>query len=183
MTPKRKALPPAAVPDRQRLERLNAADLARLLGYARESIRQWTVQGCPRLDDGMYVVAEVVTWLMNRAVESERAKRKDEGKPTTELNRKLGVEADLKELQLAQLRGELVDLEVHREQVDRVVGGFNSVAKGELTRFNREIVRATTAGDAQKLIDRMHEALMRGAQRLADDMEHDAAEAHEEEVA
>jgi phage terminase Nu1 subunit (DNA packaging protein) len=176
MPKKPKAPPPASLPDRARLERLNAADLARLLGYSRESVRQWTVQGCPRLDTGDYVVAEVVTWLIARAREAEREKRKDGEKPKTELNRKLSVEADLKELQLAQLRGELITIETHDEQVMRIAGGFNAVAKGQLARFNREIVRTATAADAQKLIDRIHQALMEGAQGLADDLDAEAAE-------
>jgi hypothetical protein len=153
------------------------------LGVSAESVRKWHLGGCPRKDDGTFVVAEVVTWLRARDVEAERTKAKSTDAPKTELNRKLSVEADLKELQLAQLRGELVTIEVHDEQIGRIVGGFAAVAKGQLTRFERDIVRSTTAADARKLTDRIHAALMEGAQGLADDLDAEAARDTEDDAA
>lgn len=163
------------MPARQRAPAFGTNELARLLGVARETVRQWTAAGCPRLDSGEYVLAEVVAWRVRQAVEKERAGRKADAAPKTEMNRKLAVEADLKELQLAQMRGALVPAALHDEQMQRVVGGLAAVAKGQLTRFEREIVRATTAPEARKVTERIHEALMRGAQGLADELEAEAA--------
>lgn len=144
-------------------------------------MRKWGLAGCPRKDDGTFVVAEVVTWLRARDVEQALAKVKSADAPKTELNRKLAVEADLKELQLARERRESVTADDYDEAIARIAGGFAAVAKGQLARFERDIVRTTTAPDARKLTDRIHAALMEGAQGLADELEAEAqAMSHED---
>ena len=141
----------------------------------RETIRQWTADGCPRLDNGTYIVAETITWRIRR----ETARKKPEGesgdRPKSEMNRKLAVEADLKELQLEQLRGNLVTRELHEEAVGRIAGGFAAVAAGQLARFERRIVQATTPAAARLVTQEIHRALMEGAQSLADELDAEAA--------
>lgn len=183
VTPRRKAPAARNVPRRARVETFPPGKLAQLLGVSGESVRKWAQAGCPRLDSGEFVVAEVVTWLRQRDVEAERAKAKGDDKPKTELNRKLAAEAELKELQLERERRESVAIADFDEALGRVVGGFASVAKGQLTRFEREIVRATTPADARVLTDRIHTALMEGAQGLADELDTEADALTEDAVA
>lgn len=138
-------------------------------------MRQWTIAGCPRLSDGTYIAAETITWRIQRELQLARPAKAEGEKPVTEMNRKLAAEADLKELQLAQLRGELVTVEAHTEVVARIAGGFAAVASGQLARFERRIVQATTPAAARVVTQEIHRALMEGAQDLADDLD-DAAE-------
>jgi phage terminase Nu1 subunit (DNA packaging protein) len=166
---------PATATVRSRASRATAADVAEILQVGREQVRRWTLDGCPRLDSGEYVIAEVVTWLRKRDVESAIAKLRTDTRPKGEMNRKLAVEADLKELQLAQLRANLVTLEVHRDVVERVAGGFAAVAKGQLARFKRRYVQCTTPGEAEVINQDIERALMEGAQGLAEELEAEAA--------
>ncbi len=161
------------------------------MGVSREAVRLWTVANppVPRRDDGTFIVAEVVTWRIQRAVEAERDKRSGDAKPAgqSEMNRKLAAEADIKEMQLAQLRGELVPAADHQLIIERVAGGFAAVASGRLARFERDIVQAITPGAARRVTQAIHVALMEGAQDLAQELEDEAledeAEAAEEDAA
>lgn len=144
-------------------------------GVTRETVRQWTIAGCPRLSDGTYIAAETITWRIQREIQLARPAKAEGEKPQSEMNRKLAAEADLKELQLAQLRGELVTVESHTEAVAKIAGGFAAVASGQLARFERRIVQATTPADARIITQDIHRALMEGAQGLAEDLEDDAS--------
>lgn len=146
-----------------------------MLGVTAESIRLWTQEGCPRRDDGSYIVAEVVTWLRQRERDKIRDELKAGDKKPTELNRKLAAEADLKELQLRQMRGELLPVEVHDERLARVIGGFATIATGQTQRFEREMRKVQTAVEARELRERIVEALMEGARSLADELDAEAA--------
>lgn len=158
---------------------MNVTQLSALMGVSREAVRLWTMANppVPRRDDGTFVVAEVVTWRIQRAVEAEREKIRDDEKPKTqsEMNRKLSVEADLKELQLEQMRGTLVPIELHQEIIGKISGGFAAVAAGRLARYERAIVQAKSAADARRLTQQIHIALMEGAQDFADELDEEAA--------
>lgn len=171
---RRTKAPPTKQAQRARESGLTQAAIARLLGVSRESLRAWTLAGCPRLDSGLYVVAEVVTWLRKRERELALAEQKPDGQKISELNRKLSAEANLKELQLERERGLVIDAAVADERIGRIVGGFNAVASGRLTRFEREIRQCTTAAEARRITERIRVALMEGAHELADELDAEA---------
>lgn len=157
---------------------MTQAELARALGRTPETIRNWTIAGCPRRDDGNYMLAEVVTWYGKREFDRGRADAKPK-KELSEMNRKLSVEADLKELQLERERGESLPAEEYHASVRRIVGGFAAVAKGRLSRFEREAVKVGTPADARRLMDRISHALLEGAHDVAATLE---AEADDDEA-
>lgn len=95
----------------------------------------------------------------------------DEG---AERARKMAAEADLKELELAERRRELVPAEEARIFTESLVGGFASVAGGRLQQFEREIVATKDAADARRLTQRMTTELMQGAQDYAETLEQEA---------
>lgn len=160
---------------------MNASELAQLHGVTRETIRQWTVAGCPRRQDGSYIVAETITWRLQRELEKDRNARapRDGEEKLTEMNRKLRVEADLKELQLERERGTQLTADDHEAVVARIAGGFSGVAKGQLQRFERKIVQATTAAAARVVTQDITRALMVGAQGLADELDAEASDAED----
>lgn len=149
---------------------LTAAQLAKLLGITEQRIRQWADLGCPQVRKGRYTVAAVFKWR----VEREAARVKERTNAGSPLQQKLRAEAELKELQLARERGELMPAEEHAEIVSRIAGGFAAVAAGQLTRFERRAVQATTPAAARVLMQEIHRALMEGAQGLADTLEAEA---------
>lgn len=171
-----KPKPPASTPRRSRDAGVSASALAQLNGVTRETVRQWTFAGCPRRDDGSYIVAEVISWRIARELEKDRAARapKDGDEKISELNRKLRAEAELKELQLERERGLAVSAEDHESVIARIAGGFAAVASGQLSRFERRMVQATTPADARVITQEIHRALMEGAQGLADALEAEA---------
>ncbi|MBW7935543.1 MAG: hypothetical protein H3C62_18435 [Gemmatimonadaceae bacterium] len=150
----------------------NATDLAKLLGVTREAVRLWTNDGCPRRDDGTYLVAEVVTWLRER----DRRALRDETAPkeAQERARKMRIDADRSELAYRQELGELLPLAEFQQQIETIVGGFAAVASGQLARFEKKIVAAQTPADARRITEQIHAALMAGARAFADRMEADA---------
>jgi phage terminase Nu1 subunit (DNA packaging protein) len=182
---KRKAAPPASTPRRARDEGVNQSQLATLHGVTRQTVRDWTLAGCPRRDDGSYIVAETIAWRIRQKVEEakrERASESDEPK-LTEMNRKLKVEADLKELELQHRRAESIDAPVHRDVTARLVGGFASVAAGQLARFERRMLQSTKPAEARAISQDIQRALMEGAQGLADELDAEADALDDEESA
>lgn len=152
-----------------------------MLGVSREAVRLWTNEGAPRRDDGSYIVAEIVTWLR----EKDRRAQRDENVPkeSAERARKMRTEADLKELELEERRGALLPLADFMEQLEAVIGGFASVAAGQLARFERKIVAAKSVGDARRITQEIHAALMAGAREHADRLEAEADEDAEDSAA
>lgn len=172
-----RARPRTGAPRRASAPGQSATALASTLGVTREAIRLWTLDGCPRRDNGTYLVAEVVTWLRKR--DRETASREHAPDEAKERARKLRAEADLKELELQERRGQLVTHALFQERLDGIVGGFAAVAAGQLARFERPIVAAQTVGDARRITEGIHRALMQGARDFGGQLEADAEDAAE----
>lgn len=153
---------------------VNVTELSRLLGFTREMVRQWTLKGCPRRDDGSFVVAEVVAWLRQR--ERESAASETAPDEAQERARKLRAEADLKEIELAKARGDLVPVGEYRSELEVALGRMRAVVSGQLARFERRMVACGTAAEARQLARDIEEAICIGGVGLADALEDDDAE-------
>lgn len=144
---------------------------AELVGVTSERIYQLIQSGLPhrKRDEGTRIVPkDAIKWLRQRdRDEAVVEKALDEAK---ERARKTRAEADMKEIQLAELRGSLVQTAEVSAFIEAFVGGFASVAAGQLGRFEREMVKVTNAPGARALRTKIHRALMEGAQRYADQM-------------
>jgi phage terminase Nu1 subunit (DNA packaging protein) len=119
-----------------------------------------------------FLLRDCIAWRVDR--EKDLAANNESPIEANERARKLRAEADLKELELRQKRGELVELAAFEEAIDRIIGGFAAVAAGRLARFEREMVKCTTAGGARKIRERIAAALMEGARGYADEWEAEA---------
>lgn len=144
-----------------------------------ERVYQLIQEGLPhrkRARSTQIVPAEAIRWLQERAVAKaakpavpiEALRRSDEQA------RKIRAEADLKELELAERRGELVAVEAHTEVVETFLGGLAAVSSGQLSRFEREIIRVTTPAEARQLTRKIHAAMMEAARTHADKLEAEA---------
>lgn len=132
------------------------------------TIRNWMDAGMPyREVNGQrrIVRAKANPWV--RAAQRE-AESPDEAK---ERARKLRYEADLKHLELEQRRQLVVPKADYERRLEVFIGGFKAAAAGRLTRFERAIIRATTPGDARRVTEDIHMALMEGALQFADELE------------
>jgi hypothetical protein len=138
--------------------------------------RHWASEGMPtRTADGerRVVPHEGIAWLLEREFARGRSSvsTPDEA---AQRARDVRLRADLRELELGQRRGQLVAISVYQECLERFVGGFMAVASGQLQRFEREIVSASTPADARKITMALHRALTEGAQSYADRIEAEA---------
>ena len=153
---------------------VSVTELSRLLGFTRENIRQWTLKGCPRRDDGSFVVSEVVAWLRQR--EREAAAPDTAPDEAQERARKLRAEADLKEIELARARGDVVPIGDYRTELERVLGRMRAVVSGQLNRFERRIVACQTPAEARALTRDIEAAICEGGLGLAEAMDDEDAE-------
>jgi hypothetical protein len=166
--------------------------IAAELGVTTRTIRNYVRDGMPHRRNGAgdpsFVARECQRWYRERevasAIEKERARldgqNLDKDKEQAE---KLRVERQIKELELAKLRGQLVPVAEYQDRAEAFVGGFAAVAAGQLHRFERDIVKVATPAEARRLTDRVHAALMHGAQEYADTIEAEVAATSVEEAA
>lgn len=154
---------------------VSVQEFATQRGVTAQRVYQWIQEGLPhrkRKSSTRIVSAEAHKWLEARAEERGRADREDDDAKT----RKLAAEADLKEFEVAERRRRLIPADEFNDFIENFVGGFAAVASGQLQRFERDMVRATTAGDARVITQKQHAALMEGARQYATQMETEAEE-------
>jgi hypothetical protein len=161
---------------------VSVAEFGELLGVSSQRVYQHIQAGMPhrkRARKGTRIVPrEALAWLLDRA--REQAKTVDG--PVRPRDRKESAEAELKELQVLEMRRVLIPLEDFESFVDSLIGGFAAVAAGRLQRFERDMVVASTPGAARLLTDQMHAALMEGAQEYATQLEAEATVLEAEEA-
>lgn len=163
-----------------RAKTVSLTDIAAVFGVTTEAIRLWRKEGMPTRvvsGDVRFVVTECVRWRreMDRA---DRAPEGDTGKQ--DKLRVLRAEAELKELDLNERLGRLVDRAVFDETVETFVGGFVAAVMGRLQQFERDVVQAQTPQAARAVMDRIQEEVLRAAREYADAL--DAAADTEDET-
>lgn len=164
--------------------------LAQLYDVDRRTVTNWLNEEppCPSTGAGKeraFSTAAVARWYADRAVRHAAATTPALGEivEATERARKVRAEADLKELELAERRRQLIPSDEYQRRLDDFVGGFGATAAGRLTPFERDIVKATDAPAARKITQRIQAALMAGAQEYAELVEAEARALDDAEVA
>lgn len=140
---------------------VNQAQLAELLGKTVATISNWTREGMPVAKRGtqgqqyLYETTDVFVWLQNRWQDT-----RPDSDLETERTRKVRVEADLAELELAKARGDLVPTaEVEKVWVDRVTR-MKSKLRGVPTRSATQLVMMDSVPQVEALLlDMIDEAL------------------------
>jgi phage terminase Nu1 subunit (DNA packaging protein) len=155
---------------------VTVAEFAELNGVTAARVYQWIQEGMPhrkRKNRPTGIVPrEAIQWRVDRAEANAKPKYgTDDDSPG---KRKTIAEAEFKELQVQQMRETLVPIADFEEVVGNLVAGFAAVAGGRLQRFEREMVAATTPAAARKISQRIHQALMAGAQDYAEQIDAEA---------
>jgi hypothetical protein len=154
------------------LPTVSVEEFAKFQGLTSQRIHQLIDDGMPHRNVSgkkRIVPAKASTWLRERA-RSESANPEGLDKDA-EAAEKMRVERQIKELELARLRGQLVPVEQYEERAEAFVGGLAAVSAGQLHRFERDIVAAVTPAAARRVTTAMHAALMEGAREYADTLE------------
>jgi hypothetical protein len=81
------------------------------------------------------------------------------------------AKAEIARMKAEQMRGELVPLALHQRRLDAFIGGFVAVVTGRLTRFERDMVAASTPAEARKITEAMKTQLLQGGQDYASALE------------
>jgi phage terminase Nu1 subunit (DNA packaging protein) len=158
---------------------ISEAELAKLLGVTRPAVTQWRQDGCPFRKQGgryEYVVSEVVDWRLARAKQTQR----DELAPdeAREKARKARIDADLKEIELATARGEVVPIAEFRAELE---GAYERVrAKllalpGEHAQRWPELGAREATRRLRDLVDAILQDLEDGSDIVEDEPEEEAA--------
>lgn len=113
----------------EKTESMSGAEVARLFGITRTSVYEWAAAGCPRNPDKTFNLSRVFEWRTARAVEqAETSYSGDDSNP--DVRRWQAARADLKELELARTRGELVSAALIESQVGEAFGVTQSALMG-----------------------------------------------------
>lgn len=100
-------------------------------------------------------------------------------KPTATLDldvaraKKTMIDTDLAELELEAARGRLIPKEVHEQRVEELAGRLAGRLKN-LSRYTGDVQSALTAVDAQVLLERIGDDLLRSLVSVADELEAEA---------
>lgn len=159
-------------------------DYAEEQGVTSQKVYQWIQAGMPhrKRKTGTRIVSrEANKWLREFIRTNAQAETSpDEAK---ERARKVSAEADLKELEVAERRKALIPVQEFEEFVESLLGGVAAVASGQLQRFEREMVRVASAGEARALTQKMHAALMEGGRQYAQQLDTEAEELERQDPA
>lgn len=89
--------------------------------------------------------------------------------------RKEAALAEKAEIEVAQLRGELIPLELHEQRVEALCVRLAGPVKG-LSRYIADVQRAGSSVEASAVLDRISDGLLRALQGEADGIEADVPE-------
>ncbi|MCR4321298.1 MAG: terminase small subunit [Candidatus Brocadiaceae bacterium] len=108
-------------------------ELGAVFGVSERTVRQWVREDMPKLENGYYDILEINTWVLKHG----KGKKKDKNSRKLEISDTESIDfwdlqsrkatAELKQVELAKLRGELVSIdEVTQGRVRRVLSLKNS---------------------------------------------------------
>lgn len=149
----------------QPLQPVSQAELANVLGIARETVRMWTIEGMPRLDSGQYDMRVCVQWA-----KTHRWERQDDAEPI-ELSRarKEAAEAAMAELRLAKEQGRLMTLEDYERFCLETFGQLKAHLLTLPARAAPDFVGLGSQKESRELLREHIRDLMRRLERWDDD--------------
>lgn len=135
------------------------SEAAKVFGVSTRTIQRWETDGFPRQDAEVaaYDLTECVAWALQR--ERDRLSNVAGDSFEQARARKTAIEADLKELELAQLRGELVPIDEVAELVEAPLAAVDESLVTAKRRHAKTWARKlkVTQGVARALIDELVE--------------------------
>jgi phage terminase Nu1 subunit (DNA packaging protein) len=123
------------------VDALSGTEIGELLGVSRAAVSLWAKDGCPKSNKGKFRLSEVVKWLEDRAAEKaslgedfDPKMLSGSGEYVDDKARYLAAAADLKEIQVAEKRREILD----RAEVHRVFGNLGGLLRGAGENLQRQ---------------------------------------------
>ena len=98
---------------------VTAQQLADEFGVTKQSISNYASEGMPKRARGEFDLVECMRWYIARIKESTAEKVRDLAREQIRLT---AASAEIKEITAAQMRGELIPLEIYEREVGRMFG-------------------------------------------------------------
>ncbi len=133
------------------VERLTAAELARVYRVSDQAVSAWRKAGAPFGDDGKTTLPAFRAWELA----AEAAKAQAKATPTTEDEaraRKLSAEAELAEVKLARERGQVVAIEDAAAEYERRTTRLRQAVAAVPGTYAQQIVGLETTGEAMRVL-------------------------------
>jgi phage terminase Nu1 subunit (DNA packaging protein) len=151
---------------------VSKAEIARILDKDVRSITNYIQEGMPIVRTGRsptFDVVACVRWFVDREREAARS-----GKELNELDqmraRKAFADARKTELELAELEGALLPLDVHEARVRQLCERLAGRVK-TLNRYRGDVQRAVTAIEVDELLERIEDEMLAALMASADEIE------------
>lgn len=138
------------------LEAVSQARLCAWLGCQPKVLLEWEAAGMPRLPDGRYEPGAALRWVKARWLEERRGSH---SKRTEAQERKDRAVAALKEMELAQRRGELIPVGLVKSEWGRLTEGFKQVLLGLPWRLAPRLERRDAKAIAAELDESLRRAI------------------------
>lgn len=152
---------------------LTASDTEKMLDIAAQSLKNMKKRGIPMTESKppKYPARECVLWAIKEGIVkysiSNNTDLDTENLPPRE--RKDLADAQLKELELAKKRGELISLEDIRDQVERIMVSFKAKTLSIPSKIAPVLITCETVEEIKAIIDTSMRELLTELDRLADE--------------
>lgn len=111
-------------------ERMSGRQLARVFEVTPQAVYAWPGRGCPQNRDKTFDLTRVIAWFVSKAEEAAEKPEQRSGVRSKELERLTRAKANIEELKLDRLRGELVSVSIVRSEIGTAVEMFRQGVLG-----------------------------------------------------
>ena len=153
--------------------RVNQATIARIFGKDVRTIQRWGAEGFPRIGEGpatTYDVPACVAWAIERERAAAVPLHADYNQALAE---KTAAQAELAQMEVAKLRGELVALEDIKPLVRGPLEQVDAALRNAPARYAADLAAAAKLKDglrrAQRILGDIIERIRDDLRKLADD--------------
>jgi phage terminase Nu1 subunit (DNA packaging protein) len=146
--------------------RVNRSQLAEIFGVAQTTVDAWSRRGCPVLKrptgrgkGWLFDTADIAHWLREQAVKNALGDSESIDREEAE-KRKAIATAQLRELEVAERRGELINVDLAVDVVQRDYAAVRARLLGLPAKMAPEVAVLTTPAEARSVLEReIHEIL------------------------
>lgn len=158
----------------RRNELVQVSRLAKLFGCSERQVQLLAARhGMPKAKHGLYHLDECVRWriaqLEAQLADKSKQQPGEEGSLDKEQTRKTRAEADMKEMDLRERKGELIPITVYREQMASKIGTARQQILNIPARIAHELVGLELPALKAALRDGIHAALAAMSMPAAED--------------
>lgn len=143
---------------------MSQTELAKLFGVTVQTVRRWVIDGLPRNGEGRgakYPRLECLQWREEQVRQQERGKLPPADSLDEAKRRKVLAEAQMAELDLGRVRGDLMTVEQYDSVVSQAYQRVAQRLKTIAPRLAPDVIGIQTLKEAKNVLDAEVRALMK----------------------